>query len=72
MPRVEAGLGSALLPDSAIDEERRLGSLASIAVADLKVANPIHAVLRRGGYLSPATLDLLSLLRTAPGLARRP
>ena len=72
MPRGEAGLGIALLPDSAIDEERRLGSLATIAVADLKVANPIYAVPRRGGYLSPATLDLLALLRTAPGIARRP
>ena len=66
---VEAGLGIALLPESAIDEERRLGSLATIPVADLHVANPIYAVLRRGGYLSPATLHLLALLRSAPGLA---
>lgn len=68
---VEAGLGVALLPESAIDEELRIGSLATIPVADLKVANPVHAVVRRGGYLSPATLNLLALLRTAPGLARR-
>lgn len=69
---VEAGLGVALLPESAIDEERRIGSLATIPVADLKVANPVYAVVRRGGYLSPATLNLLALLRTAPGLASRP
>jgi|HubBroStandDraft_6_1064221.scaffolds.fasta_scaffold151520_2 DNA-binding transcriptional LysR family regulator len=68
---VEAGLGVALLPESAIDEELRIGSLATIPVADLKVANPVYAVVRRGGYLSPATLNLLALLRTAPGLAGR-
>lgn len=68
---VEAGLGVALLPESAIDEELRIGSLATIPVGDLKVANPVHAVVRRGGYLSPATLHLLALLRTAPGLAGR-
>lgn len=69
---VEAGLGIALLPESAVDEELRIGSLARIPVADLKVANPIYAVVRKGGYLSPATLNLLALLRTAPGLASRP
>jgi DNA-binding transcriptional LysR family regulator len=68
---VEAGLGIALLQDSAIEEERRIGSLATIPVADLKVANPVYAVVRRGGYLSPATLKLLALLRGASGLAGR-
>jgi hypothetical protein len=37
-----------------------------------KVANPVHAVVRRGGSLSPASLDVLALLRTAPGFAGRP
>lgn len=68
---VEAGLGVALLPESAIDEERRIGSLATIPVTDLKVANPVYAVVRRGGYLSPATLNLLALLRNAPGFSSR-
>jgi len=63
---VEAGLGIALLPESAIDEERRGGSLATVGVADLIVANPIYTVTRRGGYLSPATLRLLERLRTSP------
>lgn len=68
---VEAGLGLALLPESAIEEELRTGSLATIVIADLKVANPVYAVIRRGGYLSPATLNLLSLLRTEAGLVNR-
>ena len=68
---VEAGLGVALLPESAIDEELRIGSLAAIPVGDLKVANPVYTVVRRGGYLSPATLNLLAPLRTAPDLSSR-
>ncbi|MGX1789346.1 LysR family transcriptional regulator [Bosea sp. NPDC055332] len=68
---VEAGLGLALLPESAIEEELRAGSLATIAIADLKMANPVYAVIRRGGYLSPATLNLLSLLRAEADLVDR-
>jgi len=69
---VEAGLGIALLPESAVEEERRIGSISVIPVADLKVANPVYVVVRRGGYLSPATHNLLALLRAAPRLAGRP
>ena len=69
---VEAGFGIALLPQSAIAEERRLGSLSLIPVADLKAANPVHTVVRRGGYLSPATRDLLRRLAEAPDLAGEP
>ncbi|OQW55866.1 MAG: hypothetical protein A4S14_11435 [Proteobacteria bacterium SG_bin9] len=68
---IEAGLGLALLPESAIDEELRAGSLATIPVADFNAANPIYAVVRRGGYLSPAAQSLLRLLRSSD-LASRP
>lgn len=66
---VEAGFGMALLPASAIADERRRGSLAVIAVADLKAANPVHTVVRRDGYLSPAAQDLIKLLAATPDLA---
>lgn len=69
---IEAGLGLALLPESAIDEELRARSLATIPVADFNAANPIYAVVRKGGYLSPAAQNLLSLLRKESGLASRP
>lgn len=69
---VEAGFGIALLPQSAIAEERRLGSLGVIPVADLKAANPVHTVVRRDGYLSPATRKLLTLLAETPDLAGEP
>ncbi|MBI3675530.1 MAG: LysR family transcriptional regulator [Proteobacteria bacterium] len=61
---VEAGFGIALLPESAIVEERANGSLAVIDVADLDAANPVCLVVRRQGYLSPAAQALMSLLRT--------
>lgn len=63
---VEAEFGLALLPESAIVEERTSGSLAAISVADLKAANPVCLVVRRQGYLSPAALALMSLLRSEP------
>lgn len=69
---IEAGLGLALLPESAIDDELRAGSLATIPVADFTAANPIYAVVRKGGYLSPATANLLKLLRTETGFASKP
>lgn len=69
---IEAGLGLALLPESAIDDELRSGSLATIPVADFNAANPIYAVVRKGGYLSPAAVNLLTLLRKESGFATKP
>jgi DNA-binding transcriptional LysR family regulator len=70
---VEAGFGLALLPQSAVDEELRARSLATIHVRDLKAANPVVAVVRKGGYLSPAARSLMDLLRrTADTLVARP
>jgi DNA-binding transcriptional LysR family regulator len=69
---IEAGLGLALLPVSAVDDELRQGSLATITVTDLNAANPVYAIVRKGGYLSPATVKLLTLLRRSSGFASRP
>lgn len=66
---VEAGFGLALLPESSIREERASGSLATIGVADLRASNAVFAIVRKGGYLSPAARDLLVLLAGQP-LAR--
>ena len=66
---IEAGFGLALLPESAIREERGSGSLATIEVADLRAANPVFAIVRKGGFLSPAARDLVALLKSQP-LAR--
>ena len=59
---IEAGFGLALLPESSIREERASGSLATIEVVDLSARNPVFAIMRKGGYLSPAARDLWTLL----------
>jgi DNA-binding transcriptional LysR family regulator len=66
---VEAGFGVALLSDNAMDDELRRGFIATIDVRDLKVAEPIYAVVRQGGYLTPAAQGLLALLRSEQDLA---
>jgi DNA-binding transcriptional LysR family regulator len=62
---VEAGFGLALLPESGVAEELKAGSLAAIEVGDLEAANPVFAIVRRGGYLSRAARTLLSFLTAA-------
>lgn len=59
---VEAGFGLALMPVSAVAEERAAGSLAALAVADLAVSNPVSLITRKGGYVSPAAQALIEAL----------
>jgi DNA-binding transcriptional LysR family regulator len=59
---VEAGIGLALLPESAVVDELRAKTLAVVTVADLDAANPVFAVVRRDGYLSRAAHLLLDIL----------
>jgi len=60
---VEAGFGIALLPQGAVAEELAAGSLARIRVEDLQASNPVCAVVRADGYLSPAARALLGWLQ---------
>jgi DNA-binding transcriptional LysR family regulator len=60
---IEAGFGVALLPESAIAEERRARTIATIAVGDLNARNPVYVVVRRVGYLNAASSKLLKILR---------
>jgi DNA-binding transcriptional LysR family regulator len=59
---VEAGFGIALLPETAVREERRLGSIATIDAPALRLAQPVCAVHRRNGFLNGATRALLAEL----------
>ena len=59
---VEAGFGIALLPESSIQEELRLGTLATIDIPVLRATIPIALIHRRHGYLGPAARTLISLL----------
>lgn len=58
----EAGFGIALMPLSGAEEELAAGRLALIEVGDLDAANPVFAIVRRGGYLSRAARRLLDML----------
>ncbi len=60
---MEAGLGLALIQESAIREELQQQRLALIAVRDLHVEMPIVSVMRPGVHPGAAARDLLATLR---------
>jgi DNA-binding transcriptional LysR family regulator len=59
---IEAGIGIALLPESAIQEELRLGTLHTINVPRLRTTVPVHVLHRKNGYLTGASRTLLSII----------
>jgi DNA-binding transcriptional LysR family regulator len=59
---IEAGIGIALLPESSIHEELRLGTLRTIDVSQLETTVPIHVLYRKNGYLTGASRTLLTLI----------
>src|SRR6266700_454043 len=63
---IEAGIGIALLPESSIQEELRLGTLSTIDIPCLHTTVPIHVLYRKNGYLTGASRTLLSLISAAP------
>lgn len=71
---VEAGFGIALLIESSVQEELRLGSLAIIDAPALRGGVPVTLVRRRNGYLSGAAQSLVAVIKagtTTPARARR-
>ena len=71
---VEAGFGIALLIESSVQEELRLGSLAIIDAPALRGGVPVTLVRRRNGYLSGAALSLVAVIKAgtaAPARARK-
>ena len=63
---IEADIGIALLPESSIQEELRLGTLRTIDISDLQTTVPIHVLYRKSGYLTGASRTLLSLISNVP------
>jgi len=59
---IEAGIGIALLPESSLHEELRLGTLRTIDVSHLQTTVPIHVLYRKNGYLTGASRTLLALI----------
>jgi DNA-binding transcriptional LysR family regulator len=60
---VEAGFGIALLIESSVQEELRLGSLAIIDAPALRGGVPVTLVRRRNGYMSGAALSLVTVIK---------
>ena len=63
---IEAGIGIALLPESSIQEELRLGTLCTIDIPRLQTTVPIHVLYRKNGYLNRASRTLLSIISNVP------
>jgi hypothetical protein len=55
-----------------VRDELRQGLLVALDVPALRSVNPITAIHRRNGYLSPAAKALLSLLTSKPLKPTRP
>ena len=60
---VEAGFGIALLIESSVQEELRLGSLELIDAPALRGGVPVTLVRRRNGYLSGAARSLVAVIK---------
>lgn len=63
---IEADIGIALLPESSIQEELRLGTLRTIDISHLQTTVPIHMLYRKSGYLTGAARTLLSIISNVP------
>jgi DNA-binding transcriptional LysR family regulator len=60
-----------MVPESSVRDELRQGLLVVLDVPAMRAANPITAIHRRNGYLSPAATTLLALLTGKPLKSRR-
>jgi DNA-binding transcriptional LysR family regulator len=62
---VEAGFGIALVPESSVRDELKLGTLKELDIPAMRATIPVALVHRRNGYLSPAALALIGLMSDA-------
>ena len=62
---VEAGFGIALVPESSVRDELKLGSLKELDAPAMRATIPVALVHRRNGYLNPAALALIELMSEA-------
>ena len=63
---VEAGFGIALVPESSVRDELRIGSLAEIDAPSIRTTVPIALIHRRNGHLNTAARTLIALLDAQP------
>ena len=59
---IEAGFGIGLLPESSVQEELHLGTLARLGIPEIETTVPVVVLYRKKGYLSKAARSLLGQL----------
>jgi DNA-binding transcriptional LysR family regulator len=62
---VEAGFGIALVPESSVRDELKLGALAELDIPAMRTAVPVTLIHRRSAHLSPAARSLIALMSDA-------
>ena len=63
---VEAGFGIALMPESSIRDELRIGTLRELDAPALRTTVKIALLHRRDGYLNPAACALMASIKEGP------
>jgi DNA-binding transcriptional LysR family regulator len=59
---VEAGFGIALVPESSVRDELKLGTLKELDIPAMRATIPVALIHRRNGYLNPAVQALIALM----------
>lgn len=62
---VEAGFGLALVPESSVRDEVKLGTLCELDAPGMRATIPVALIHRRNGYLNPAAHALIGLMSDA-------
>jgi DNA-binding transcriptional LysR family regulator len=62
---VEAGFGIALVPQSSVRDELKLGTLRELDAPAMRATIPVALIHRRNGYLNPAARALIALMSEA-------
>jgi DNA-binding transcriptional LysR family regulator len=62
---VEAGFGIALVPESSVRDELKLGTLRELDIPAMRATIPVALIHRKNGYLNPAALALIELMSDA-------
>jgi DNA-binding transcriptional LysR family regulator len=62
---VEAGFGIALVPESSVRDELKLGALAELDIPAMRTGIPVALIHRRNAHLSPSARALIGLMSDA-------
>jgi DNA-binding transcriptional LysR family regulator len=63
---IEADFGIGMVAESAVSEERRLGTLRVLDIEGFEGSVPVYMILRAGGYQGAAMKRLIAALTDEP------